>query len=218
MSKKNVKKKRKTIRGKLLLCGLVVLLIVGGYFGYTKFYSKTTVKAPKVVDEIKSFGYVVNDKDTKLFKTTFNELKKVLNKKEVDKKEYATNVAKLFVIDFFSLQNKSSKNDVGGVQFVYSKFKTDFVDLARYGMYKQVSNTIEDSGKQNLPLVKSVKVSSVDEIDPTSVFSNYQSQDENKGYEVKLTWEYDSDQGFQKSATVTVVSDGDKLSVAKMEE
>jgi peptide/nickel transport system ATP-binding protein len=111
MSKKNVKKKRKTIRGKLLLCVLVVLLIVGGYFGYTKFYSKTTVKAPKVVDEIKSFGYVVNDKDTKLFKTTFNELKKVFSNNPLfdeleENYETGLNLAKLTKEEMRSLRTE----------------------------------------------------------------------------------------------------------------
>ena len=49
--------------------------------------------------------------------------------KEVDNKKYAEAISKLFVIDFFTLDNKSSKNDVGGVQFVYTSYKADFIEV-----------------------------------------------------------------------------------------
>lgn len=219
MSNKRKKIKKSNNNKKILICFIIVILIVGVYFGYTKFLKKDkTVTAPKVVDEIKSFNYVVNEKDTKLFKSVFSDLKKVLSEKEVDNKKYAETIAKLFVIDFFNLENKSSKNDVGGVQFVYSSYQTDFVDYARDGIYKQVNNSIDSKSKQVLPSVTSVNVVSSDEIDPTSIFESYKSQENNKGYEVVVEWNYKNGEGFQNKATLTIVSDGEKLSVAKMEE
>ena len=80
MSKK--KKKGISNKKKLLVCFILVILIVGGYFVYNKFFDHKEVTAPKVVDEIKNFDYVVNENDTKLFKTTFKELKDILSKKE----------------------------------------------------------------------------------------------------------------------------------------
>lgn len=219
MSNKRKKIKKSNNNKKILICFIIVILIVGVYFGYTKFLKKDkTVTAPKVVDEIKSFNYVVNEKDTKLFKSVFSDLKKVLSEKEVDNKKYAETIAKLFVIDFFNLENKSSKNDIGGVQFVYSSYQTDFVDYARDGIYKQVNNSIDSKSKQVLPSVTSVNVVSSDEIDPTSIFESYKSQENNKGYEVVVEWNYKNGEGFQNKATLTIVSDGEKLSVAKMEE
>ena len=173
-----------------------------------------------VVDEIKSFNYVVNENDTKLFKKNFAELKEILSQKEVDSKKYAEAVAKLFVIDFFNLENKTSKNDIGGVQFVYNSYQTDFVDYARDGIYKQVGNNIYGDIKQNLPSVKSVNVSNIEEVDPTSIFESdvYNQGEGSKGYEVTIDWTYDNGNGFQDKATLTIVTDGEKLSVAKMEE
>ena len=219
MSKeKKLKNNKKTNFRKLFLCLILVLLIVGAYFGYNKFFNKKTVEAPKVVDEIKSFNYVVNEKDTKLFKSLFGDLKGVLNKKEVDNKAYAETIAKLFVVDFFSLENKTSKNDVGGVQFVYSSYQSDFIDYARDGIYKQVTNIIDSNSKQNLPLVTSVKVTNTEEVDPTAIFEKYQGAEGSKGYEVTVEWEYKNGSGFQTKAVLTIVPDNDKLSVAKMEE
>ena len=220
MSKEKKKKKRISSKKKLLLCFIIVLLIVGGYFGYNKFFKKSEVTAPKVVDEIKDFNYVVNEHDSKLFKSTFKELKEVLSKKEVDNKKYAETISKLFIIDFFNLENKTSKNDVGGVQFVYTSYKSDFIDYARDGMYKQVKNSIDSKNNTNLPKVTSIKVTGSDTVVPSSVFEHkdFEGVTEANAYEVKLEWTYENGSGFQDSAVITVVKDGDKLSIAKMSE
>ena len=218
MSKK--KKKGISNKKKLLVCFILVILIVGGYFVYNKFFDHKEVTAPKVVDEIKNFDYVVNENDTKLFKTTFKELKDILSKKEVDNKKYAETISKLFIIDFFNLKNKSSKNDVGGVQFVYNSYKTDFVDYARDGIYKQVTNSIEKKSNNNLPEVTSVKITGTDTVVPSSIFehSDFANENEANAYEIKLEWTYKNGSGFQDSAVITVVKDGNKLSIAKMSE
>ena len=219
MSKK--KKKKISNKKKFLVCLILVILIVGGYFVYDKLFNKTEVTAPKVVDEIKSFNYVVNEKDTKLFKKTFNELKDVLSKKEIDNKKYAETISKLFVIDFFSLDNKTSKNDIGGVQFVYSSYKSDFIDYARDGMYKQVGNALDNKNtNNNLPEVTEVKITKTDTVVPSSIFEHkdFENSTEADAYEISLEWSYKNGGDFQDKAVLVVVKDGDKLSVAKMSE
>lgn len=222
MSKnKKQKKIKKNNLKKLFFCIVFVALIMLIYYVYDSFIKdRNTVTAPKVVDEIKlkSINYVVNENDTKLFKDNFEELKKVLNDKKIDNKKYAETVSKLFVIDFFTLSNKTSKNDIGGVQFVYSSYKTEFVDFARDGMYKRVNNSIEDGNNSNLPTVKSVNVSNVEEIDPSAIFSNIDFGEDKVGYEVTLDWTYKNDDDYQDSTTLTIVNDGKKLSIGKMVE
>ena len=221
MSKKEKKKKRKlTNKSKFLICIILVILIVGGYFTYNKFIKKDEASSPKVVDEIKKFNYVVNENDTKLFKSIFRELKTILSKKEIDEKKYAETISKLFVVDFFNLDNKTSKNDVGGVQFVYSSYKSDFVDYAREGIYKQVSSTLDKKRTIKLPKVTSVKITNTEEVDASSIFDldDFNDEGKSKAYEITLEWEYKNGSGFQNKAILTVVKDGNKLSVAKMEE
>lgn len=219
-SRKEKKKRRISNKKKFLLCLILIIIAVGAYFAYNNLFKQEEATAPKVVDEIKNFNYVVNENDTKLFKTTFKELKEILNKKKVDNKKYAEVISKLFVIDFFNLNNKTSKNDVGGVQFVYSSYKTDFVDYARDGMYKQVENKIDNKKNQHLPEVTSVEVTKVEEVVPANIFEHedLENDTEADGYEVTITWKYKNGEGFQNKAVLTVVKDGDKLSIAKMEE
>ena len=222
MSQNKPKKRvKKNSLKKLFFCIVFVALIMLVYYVYDSFFKdKNGVTAPKIVDEIKlkSINYVVNENDTKLFKKNFEELKKVLNEKKIDNKKYAETISKLFVVDFFTLSNKTSKNDVGGVQFVYSSYKSDFVDYARDGMYKRVNNSIEDGNNSGLPTVSSVNVSNIEEVDPSAIFSNIDFGEDKVGYEVTLDWTYKNNDDYQDSTTLTIVNDGKKISVAKMTE
>ncbi len=218
------KKPKKVIKikpiTKLLLYLIVVAVIVGGFLVWNNFIKPRSNK-PKVVDSIKNedVDYVVSETDTKLFKDTFGELKKVLNAREVDNKKYAEVITKLFVIDFFTLSNKTSKNDVGGVQFVYESYQTDFVEGARNSIYKQVQSDMSGSKLNgSLPTVTKVKVDSIDEISPYSMFGGNFFTEDQVGYMINISWEYKNDDDFQSNATIIVVPDGKKLSVARMQE
>ena len=204
---------------KLLLCLIVVAILVGGFVVYNNFIKPANKN--KVVDSIKNedVDYVVSENDSKLFKDTFNELKKVLNAKEVDNKKYAETITKLFVIDFFTLSNKTSKNDVGGVQFVYNSYKTDFVEGARNSIYKQVGSTISDANvNSKLPTVTKVTIDDIDEISPYSMFEGFGFAEDQVGYMINISWTYKNEDNFQSNATIIVVPDGSKLSIARMQE
>ena len=217
--KKEKRAKMKPIT-KILLLLIVIAILVGGFFVWKNFIKPMSNKS-KVVDSIKNddVDYVVSDSDTKLFKDNFNELKKVLNAKEVDNKKYAETITKLFVIDFFTLSNKTSKNDVGGVQFVYGNYKKDFIDGARDTLYKQVHSTVtDDKSNSDLPTVVKVKIDDIDEISPASMFSGLGFTEDQVGYMVNISWEYKNKDDFQKNATIIVVPDGNKLSIGRMQE
>ena len=217
MKEKRVKIKPIT---KILLCLIVVALLAGGFIVWNNFI-KPRAGQSKVVDSIKNddVDYVVSDTDTKLFKDNFNELKKVLNAKEVDNKKYAETITKLFVIDFFTLSNKTSKNDIGGVQFVYGGYKKDFIDSARDTLYKQVHSVItDDKSNADLPTVTKVKIDDTDEISPASMFEGLGFAEDQVGYMINISWEYKNKDDFQKNATIIVVPDGNKLSIGRMQE
>ena len=216
---KRVKVRMKPLT-KILICLLVVAILVGGFIVWDRFVKPRSNKN-KVVDSIKNedVDYVVSENDSKLFKETFNELKKVLNTKEVDNKKYAETITKLFVIDFFTLSNKTSKNDVGGVQFVFENYQTDFVEGARNSIYKQVHSTVtDDKSNSSLPTVTKVTIDDIDEISPYSMFEGFGFAEDQVGYIINISWKYKNNDDFQSNATIIVVPDGKKLSVAKMQE
>ena len=219
MSKKNKKPKSKGKKIKRILVFIFVLLIAGGLVYFALFNNKgkeTTVKKKKIVDKIDNFDYSISETDSKLFKKEFKKLKEVLSKKEVDNEKYSQEVAKLFVIDFYTLNNKMTKNDIGGVQFVYNNYKATFIDKARDEFYRYVKNNLDGKRDQNLPEVESIEVNSIEKISAGSELNSDEFNAIDEAYKVNLSWEYKEDLGYQKSATVIVVKDGTKFSVAKL--
>ena len=217
MSKK-VKNKKKRKGWKLIL--FLIVLIAAGVLIYMALNNNTpkenNTKKKKVVDKIDNFDYSVSETDTKLFKDEFKKLKKVLSEKEVDNKKYSESVAKLFIIDFYTLDNKVSKNDVGGVQFVYSKYKSTFIDKARDQFYKYLKNNLNNDRKQDLPIVSEITVNSSEAISASSELSGTDFAGVEEAYKVNLSWDYEEDLGYQKNATVIVIKDENKFSVAKL--
>lgn len=220
MKRKNKEIRRKNKKKIFILIFIVVVAILLVIFALNIGKKGNPNEGKKkVVDEIKKFSYTVSESDTKLFKDTFKELKKELSKDEVDNKNYASLVSKLFIIDFYTLSNKSNINDVGAVQFVYSSYTTDFIDFARTGIYKQVKSNLDNNRQQDLPEVATVTIESIDEVVPSAILENEAFKDvtEANAYEVKINWTYTKTNDFQTSATMLIVQDGDKLSVAKLQ-
>ena len=80
-----------------------------------------------------------------------------------------------------------------------------------------IKNNIYNDRKQDLPIVSSVSVSSVEKIDATSEI-NLNDLKDVEAYEVKMNITYEKDLGYQKTATVIVIKDENKFSVAKLSE
>ena len=218
-NKKGNNKKRK-LKKLIIVFVIIVLLASASIFAFKSIFSKPEGKVEaksKVVDSIKKYGYTISDNDTKLFKSKFNELKKVLNEKEVDNEKYSKLVAELFIIDFYTLDNKSSKNDVGGVEYVFDNYKASFIDKARDEFYKYVKNNLNDDRDQDLPVVSSIKVDSIEKVETMKYFEKEDLQLIDEAYKVELTWSYEKDLGYSDKATIIVIKDGDiKFSVAKL--
>ena len=104
------------------------MVVIGGcVLAFNKFSSgKKTTKEVQDVDSIEGYDYTLKDNATKYYKSLFEELKKTLEADDIDEEKYAELVAQMFVADFFNLDNKISKSDVGGTQFVYSDYVNDF--------------------------------------------------------------------------------------------
>ena len=114
MTKKKVKRKPK----KLLIILIIIFVIIIGVLSYFMFFKKESVKEAKVVSKIDNYGYVLKSNKSDTYKKLFKELKTVLSGK-IDEKEYAKVITKMFIVDFYSLNDRTAKTDVGGVDFVH---------------------------------------------------------------------------------------------------
>ena len=177
------------------------------------FKTKGTVKDTKVIDEIKDYGYYLTDNNTEYFKSLYEELEKVLNSDELNDEKYAECVAKLFVADFYDLDSKLSKSDVGGTQFIASKYVDTFVKSASSygGIYYYIESDLYNERKQELPIVKNVDVVS------TKVISyNYDKINDSNAYVVTLNINYKKDLGYPETVTVTLVHNKKRLEIVEI--
>ncbi len=197
------KKYKLQLRVLILLIILIIALIC------FKTFKKETKNNVKVVDSIDNYGYTLDQRDSKLMKDTYKKLKEILNEKEIDYDKYAEELAKLFVIDLFTINNKINKYDVGSLEYVYpdnvENFKTNVEDT----IYKIVEDNTKGKRKQELPIVSSVNIEE-------ETNGEYELSDvQNKSYIVKLKWTYEKDMGYDSNAIITLIEKDNKLYVVE---
>ena len=210
-----VKKGAKRLFRIIFITAVVIILVGVGILGYKRFFDKgKEVVKPEIVDKLDDYGYSLEKDATKLDKEMFNELKKTLNKEEVDEEAYASLIAKMLVADFYNLDNKVSKNDIGGVQFIKEEYKSNFILEASETVYKYIELNVYNDRTQVLPIVKSVDIKSIN----TTTYK-YKDITDSKAYKAVVTVAYEKDLGYPKEVTVVMIHNKDnekKLEVIKM--
>ena len=94
------------------------------------------------------------------------------------------------------LNDKVSKTDVGGVDFVYKEVLDNFLVNAEDTYYKYVESNIYNNRKQKLPKVSDVTIESVEQ----QPFAIEGGATDDKAYYVKVNWKY-SDSSFETYQT-----------------
>lgn len=185
---------------------LVVIIIIGVKFTL-EFLVKDdkNVVTKKELDSLELYGYTLDDYDSDLYKEYFNDLKNTLNSKEVNYEDYAKEIVKLFVSDFYTLDNKLTSSDIGGVEFIPGDMVENFKMHAGDTMYNHVKTNIYGDRVQKLPIVKSVEVTNIENITYTYKDKEYSA------YKVSARWEYQEDLGYKNNEIFTLIKDNNKL-------
>ena len=194
-----MKKKSKL---KKLLIGILVY----------NFFFKNKEEEVKVIKSIPEYGYDLRENETKLYKDEFEKLDDILSKNDVDYEEYAKEIAKLFIIDFYTLSNKQSKNDIGGTDFIKESMRDNFIEEARSTFYRYIE-VLSDNRNQDLPEVSEIK--SV-KIEDTSFTYSDDTVDDN-AYRVTISWDYKEDFGYETKANMIIVREDKKLYIVEMD-
>lgn len=193
----------------------VVIIIVTGVKVFFDFFvsDEREVISKTKLDSLEMYGYTLDDLDTELYRTYFEELKQVLNEDEIDLSSYASVLSKLFITDFYTLNNKVTSSDIGGIEFVHPDIVDNFKLNAGDTMYNHVKNNVYGDRTQELPIVKSVTIDNIQEVKYT-----YNGQ-EYDAFKVVVKWEYEKDLGYDNTGTLYLIYDNNKLNlVEKLEE
>ena len=200
------KKKQRTKKLIILSAVLVILVII-----ILTFLFKDKKSENNYLDEIKEYGYYLEDSKTNYYQSLFTELKNTLDTESVDEEAYARLISQMFVADFFDLNSKISKNDVGGTMFVYTDYQSSFEALAKEGIYHYVKNNFDNNRKQNLPKVEEVKITDLE----TREYDYLDETDEN-AYFVEAEITYKEDLEYQREVSLVLVHVNNKLEIVKM--
>jgi len=197
---------------KYLFIGILIILFVLLFLGIKNIY--TTISnnnEVKTLSTIEKYNYTLNENDSPYFKELFEELKTCLESEELDEEMYATLLSKLFVVDFYSLEYAISKSDVGGIQFVYSEYQSNFVTKAKDTIYNYIESDIYGKREQELPNVTNVEVS-IDSDDYEG-----EKEEDSKAYYAHLTLTYEEDLDYPNEVSLILIHKDNKLQIVKMD-
>lgn len=200
-------KKLKIIEKINILFILIVLVLIVIFSLISFLNSKKVEKESEIEKTTTKFNYNLYKEDTEIYKEEFNNLVKILDEDNIDYEKYAISVSKLFIIDFYTLFNKKSSYDVGGIQFIHSDLKDNFVLNASNTVYKYISNI-----KDEKPKVKNISVNSVEETEYEYNKIKYE------GYNISLAWEYEKDLGYESKANLILIKDNEQLLIVEKKE
>lgn len=207
--------KKKNKKKKLIILTILLILLIGAgvAFYFLNIRKENEIIEPKkveVLDKIVGYDYSLEDRDTEIYKETFLELKKLLESEEKNDKQYAEYLAKLFIIDLYTIDNKISKYDVGSLDFIYPEEKEKFQNKVLDTMYKLVEDNTIGKRNQELPIVTKVELTNVEEI-------KYKKGNTMlEGYQIDTTINYKKDLGYDQKVTVTLVKEEEKIYVVQI--
>lgn len=197
----------------IILIVAALCLFVAAYFALNKKDNKKPVKEVKTVDNIqtKEFDYVLYDSKSDLYKEYFGKLKEELLKDEVNDEEYAKIISQLFTIDFYSLNDKKTSTDIGGLDFIYEDMKENFTIKAVDTIYKYVESNVYGERKQTLPKVTGSEIKTI-----TKKNININGATDPNGYVAVVTINYEKDLGYPKEVMLTLVHKENKLYIVEV--
>ncbi len=204
-------KKKSKLKKLLIILIILVIIAIIGILVYN-FFFKNDQEEVKVIKSIPEYDYNLKETATDLYKDEFEKLDDILSKKDVNYEDYAKEIARLFIIDFYTLTNKQSKNDIGGTEFIKESMRDNFIEEARSTFYRYLE-VQSDNRNQDLPEVSEIK--SV-EIEDTSFTYSDDTEDDN-AYKVSISWDYKEDYGYETEANMIIVREDKKLYIVEMD-
>ena len=189
----------------VLLLGVISLGVLRIF--YNDEEEKREVNVTSVISNISDYGYTLDDRDTDYMKEVFSELENILEAEEIDYHTYAEALAKLFVIDFYTLENKINKYDIGSLEYILSSSVESFRLKAQDTIYRDVIDNTYRDRIQDLPEITNVEV--VNTEDTTFTLND----EEVDAIKVEMNYEYKEDLGYDTEGTIYLVRNDVKLEI-----
>ncbi len=202
---------RKRYKIGLIIISVLLVGVIG--IGVLKIFHSDEKKGEEpnvssIISNINNYGYTLDDRDTDYMKELFKELETILNESEVDYQAYAETLAKLFVIDFYTLDNKINKYDVGSLEYILSSSVDMFRQKAVDTIYRDILDNTYRDRIQDLPEITNVNIINTEEVTYTL------NDEEVDAIKITMNYEYKEDLGYDTEGTIYLVRNANKLEVA----
>lgn len=203
--KRKNKNKLKRKEKKLIFIGIIIFILIISLTIFVIVNSNKNNKNDQVnnviekIDQMENYDYYLDENATDYYKQLYNELKEVLNSEQLSEEEYAKIISKLFVTDLFTLDNKITSSDIGGLQFIHTDFKEDFINIAKTTLYSNVKSNIYGDRRQELPIVSNVEINNMESSSFTYQNNEYDS------YNVNLNITYQKDLNYPTEYNLTLI-------------
>ena len=135
---------------KMIIFFILIGIALFGFIGYkikNDFFTEN--ETHKKLLSLDLYGYTLSKSDTELYKDNFKVLEGILNENPINYTDYAKSISKLFIIDVFTLTNKVSSTDIGGLEFLHKKLKENFKENMGATLYKNVMRLTNTKGINN---------------------------------------------------------------------
>ena len=161
-------------------------------------------------EEIEGYDYILKPTRNDRYKEMFHQLERILNEQEIDEKAYLTQISKMFIMDLYTLNDKTSSDDIGGMDFVHSNVRDKMERILKNGVYYYLDD--EDYDVSELPEVTDVFIEKIENIN-----YNYNPDfNDSFAYQVDVSIVYKEDLGYPTFANLIFIHEGNKLSLVEV--
>ena len=194
----------------IVVCTFLFIYFLGGViYSFIEKDKEENTPEIKIGDTIKNYNYILYENDTEIYSKEYKNLKKILESKEIDYKEYAIGISKLFLIDLYTLYNKKNKYDIGGIEFIYPNSVENYKLNVENTIYKYIIDNTNGKREQELPIVKNVELIDIEE-------TEYKIDDnEFEAYNLNLNIEYEKDLEYDKRANIIIIKQDKNLYIVE---
>ena len=186
-------------------------------------------RRPSIPDGREEDGYYLRSNATDYQVELFEALLVAHRRHDIEQSDetlfdYAAVIAQNFIADFFTLLNKESRSDVGGVQFVTEDVRGNFQAYAVDNFYLYLNHYIEIFGSEALPEIVDISVDYVGfEMRYVDVEDGEYLDEPVRTVIVDLTWDFaqttlEEIDEFQTRARVTLIETDEGLRIQVIEE
>lgn len=199
----------------IVILGLIFLYCIGGVIYSVLIKNSDTNESDEKSSILKIDGYdykIDENVVSSIYKDEFNILKTNLENEDVNIDEYVKSVAKLYIIDLYSMQSKINKYDITASQYVSKSARDNFELKVSETLYKYILDNSNGNRNQELPLVTEIFIDSVETGTYIVGDISYDS------YVVDIKWIYEKDLGYDAESLVTLINEDGLISVVEQKE